>query len=238
MPPGGALSQGIGPHGPLRSVDDTPTTASACQPPWRDIPAPRRERHTVGHRIRGALRHRQGNPRPGYREPGLSPSEGGKREVPGSARGTRVLERRTTIRLQARRVHVVANRSRKHAISGAGTRPCARVGQPGRGRVTRRSGCSSSVASPPVEAGRAARGRGRRPTNDHRGGAIAAPSPPGRHRGRRQPASPRRAGSSGTAAGDTKPSPSSSVETDCCCPPKPARTGWRHDPRPSAPSDE
>jgi hypothetical protein len=46
-------------------------------------------------------------------------------------------------------------------------------------------------------------GRGRRPTDHHRSGAIAAPSPPGRHRGRRQPASPRRAGSSGKAAGDT-----------------------------------
>jgi hypothetical protein len=70
----------------------------------------------------------QDNPRPGCREPGLSPSKGGKQEVPGSAR-TRVRERRSRSRLQARRVHCLADRSRKHALCGAGTRPRARVGK-------------------------------------------------------------------------------------------------------------
>jgi hypothetical protein len=229
MPPGVHWSQGIGPHGPLRSVDDTPTTASACQAHLRNtITAPGRERE----------RH-IGQPEARMRGAGPLALRGREARGAGLGAGTRVRERRTRSRLQARRVYRLANRSRKHAVCDAGTPPPARVGTARAGGVSpvAQAGCSSSVAAPPVEAGRAALGRGRWPTNDHRGGPIAAPSPPGRHRGRRQPASPRRAGSSARAAGHTKPSPSSSVETGCS-PPKPARSGGRLNPRPSAPSDD
>ena len=152
------------------------------------------------------------NPRPGCREPGPPSREA---RGAGLGAGTRVRERRTRIRLQARRVHNLANRSRKHAVCGAGTRPCARVGTARAGDVSpvAQAGCSSSVASPSVDAGRAARGAGAGQATTT-GVALSLPLrhvvATGDDVNRR---SPRRAGSSVTAAGDTKPSPSSSVET-------------------------
>jgi hypothetical protein len=115
--PRGALRQGIEPHRPPYV-------------PWMTLP---RRRAPVKPICETRLppivaSATQDNPRPGCREPGLSPSKGGKQEVPGSAR-TRVRERRSRSRLQARRVHCLADRSRKHALCGAGTRPRARVGK-------------------------------------------------------------------------------------------------------------
>jgi hypothetical protein len=177
IPPGAHWAKASGLTAPYVPGVTLPRRRAPVKPILRNtITAPRREHHT-------------GQPRPGCTEPGLSPSEGGKREVPGSAR-TRVRERRSRSRRQARRVHSLANRSRKHAVCGAGTRPSASVGP------ARAGGDVSPLRQPvhrrsrhrPWRLGAPLRGRGRRPTNDHRGGAIAAPSPPGRHRGRRQPA--------------------------------------------------
>jgi hypothetical protein len=170
--PRGALSQGIGPHGPPYV-------------PWMTLP-PRRAhvKPICGTRLPPLIasatqdNHTTRGPAAGSRA-----SRPPRREARGAGlgAGTRVRERRTRSRLQARRVYRLANRSRKHAVCGAGTRPSARVGTArAGGRVTRHSGRLFIVDRvTPVEAGRAARGDGRRPTNDHRSGAIAAPSPPG-----------------------------------------------------------
>ena len=170
-------------------MDDTPTTASACQAHLRNtITAPRRERHT-------------GQPEARLQGAGPLALRGGKREVSGSAR-TRVrnVEPGAGSKPGASIVSQLGRESTPSVMQGL-DRP-RRVGTARAGDVSpaAQAGRSSSVASPPVEAGRAARGRGRRPTNDHRGGAIAAPSPPGRHRDDVNRRSPRRAGSSGKAA--------------------------------------
>jgi hypothetical protein len=157
----------------------------------------------------------QDNPRPGCREPGLSPSKGGKREVPGSAR-TRVRERRTRSASKpgAYIVSQIGRESTPSVVQGLST---VREGgdSPGGGRVTRRSGRLFIVGRVTARGGWARRSGPRAPADQRPPGwcyrcPFATWSPPRttstgvRHGEPRQPRRPR--------VTPNRP-PSSSVET-------------------------
>jgi hypothetical protein len=182
---------------PLRSVEDTPTAASACQAHFRNtITAPRRERHT-------------GQPEARLQGAGPLALRRGKREVPGSARGPGYgnVERGSASKPGASMVSQIGRESTPSVVQG--TRPCARVETaPGAGRVTRRSGRLFIVGRVTARGGWARRSGPRAPADQRPPGwryrcPVATWSPPGTTSTGVRHGEPRQAG---RPRGYTKPS--------------------------------
>jgi hypothetical protein len=133
--PRGALSRGIGPHGPPYV-------------PWMTLPRRRAPvKPMCGTRLPPRVASAtQDNPRPGCREPGPSPSEGGKQEAPGSARGPGYgnVDRGSASKPGASIVSQIRRESTPSLVQGLDVREDR--DSPGGGRVTRRSGRPFIVA--------------------------------------------------------------------------------------------